>query len=270
MKQVSLEKLFSESIYFENIAAVNMAPKLNIYKSVSRDRNGFLYLLEGKIKYTFNNKSFDAESGALISLPKGSKHIYKALSKKVRYIRLDFETYTSITNEFVVFENEPQLVLEKAESNLENLLLELCTLSLKNNLFDTFKIKSKLFEFFHLLTKAIKKQNYRSGNFILLVIDYINENYSSKISEEALCRLSNVSPTHLRREFKKYTGMTITKYINKQRINKATYLLANDEMPILDIALNCGFSDAEYFCRVFKTYIGINPNKYRKISKQGL
>lgn len=75
--------------------------------------------------------------------------------------------------------------------------------------------------------------------------------------------LSNKSREHLSRSFKKYYGVTITDYINGLRVNYASNLLINTNIPILDICFNCGFQSASYFYRIFKEKNGVTPNIFR-------
>ena len=64
--------------------------------------------------------------------------------------------------------------------------------------------------------------------------------------------------------FKYATGMTLTQYLNKIRIDYACSLLANSTMPIKSIAISSGFEDPYYFSRMFKNIKGSNPMLWRK------
>lgn len=95
--------------------------------------------------------------------------------------------------------------------------------------------------------------------------NYIDKNYSSKISLDTISNEFFISKFHLSREFKKIFGTTIGDYILKQRISKAKSLLRFSEASIDDIAADCGFSDGGYFIRVFKNEEKLTPAKYRKL-----
>ena len=60
------------------------------------------------------------------------------------------------------------------------------------------------------------------------------------------------------------TGMTITDYITKRRIENAQDLLENTSFPVQDIASLSGYDDPAYFTRIFKKMTGISPRDYRK------
>ena len=74
----------------------------------------------------------------------------------------------------------------------------------------------------------------------------------------------HLSAWYQRKLFKEATGMTLTQYLNKIRIDYACSLLANSAMPIKSIAISSGFEDSYYFSRLFKTLKGSNPMLWRK------
>lgn len=64
-------------------------------------------------------------------------------------------------------------------------------------------------------------------------------------------------------DFKKYAGTTIAKFILNIRIEKAQELLTTTNLSVTEISEKVGFCDYNYFCRVFRKYNGISPQKYR-------
>ncbi|HEY7089693.1 MAG TPA: helix-turn-helix transcriptional regulator [Tepidisphaeraceae bacterium] len=70
----------------------------------------------------------------------------------------------------------------------------------------------------------------------------------------------------LSRVFHKYTGTTIMNYITQVRLQHARTMLLHTEDRIGDIALRCGFREANYFCRWVSKHTGIPPSKLRRES----
>lgn len=58
--------------------------------------------------------------------------------------------------------------------------------------------------------------------------------------------------------------MTITDYINKNRIKEAKLYLQGDNVSITEVSLMVGFNDLNYFCRVFKKFTSMTPSQYIK------
>lgn len=109
-----------------------------------------------------------------------------------------------------------------------------------------------------------KKCIYRLDNFKRLheVFEYIDNNYNKKICAKELSNIAHISTYYLCRIFKQITGRTATEYINEIRLKKSMELLKNGTMNITEISINCGFSDVNYYCRLFKKKYGVSPTKF--------
>lgn len=93
--------------------------------------------------------------------------------------------------------------------------------------------------------------------------DYIQENYSSKITLEEVSNLLSMSAVSFNRFIKKHTGKTFVEYVNDIRIAYALRLLIEKEQSISEIAHMCGFNNLANFNRIFKKSQGYTPSKYR-------
>lgn len=101
-------------------------------------------------------------------------------------------------------------------------------------------------------------------SYMSRVKGYIENNYTKKISKKELSRIGMCSERQLSRKFKQYTGITIVKFINKIRIEKAKIELIETKNTITDIVEITGFSNISYFNKVFITYEGMTPSAYRE------
>ena len=265
MKQIDMQQLQNISLTFKSIYSINMVPRLKIFKTSSRRRNGFLYLVEGEVEYIFGQTVQKLHPGALIYLPFQSNHTYKGLTEKVRYIRLDFTALDYDSQETVIFSKFPLLITQKLDGKSEGILIELTTLCTKKNMFDQLKLNALLFEFLDRIIRITHEQTTpKSGNIAINVLNYISNHYTENITAESLCSTFHTSITYIRREFKRYTGFTITDYINHYRIRQSLPLLSQSNISILDVALEVGYNDVAYFCRIFKKIMFITPLQYRK------
>jgi len=95
--------------------------------------------------------------------------------------------------------------------------------------------------------------------------NYMENNFFQKISLDNLAEQFFISKYHLAREYKKYYGATLIHDLNNIRISKAKSLLRFTSKSMDEIATECGFSDAAYFIKVFKTVENITPHAYRKL-----
>ena len=80
-----------------------------------------------------------------------------------------------------------------------------------------------------------------------------------------LADMNHISEEHLSRSFKKEMGISITTHIGNIRVNKAAELLKSTSLSISDIAMYIGYSDNNYFVKVFKKRYGMTPSAYRSL-----
>ncbi len=110
-------------------------------------------------------------------------------------------------------------------------------------------------------------QNYSFRGYspvIQKVVNYINLNITGELSLKYLSEGYSVNASYLSTLFKKEMKMTITDYINQQRIREAMTLLNSTNMQIQDIASRCGIYDVNYFRKLFKKITGMTPTEYVK------
>ena len=95
------------------------------------------------------------------------------------------------------------------------------------------------------------------------IVSFINENLSSdQLCINGLCRRFNISRSLLYSMAKQELGMGISEYIRKCRIENAKRLLIKTNLPICQIASECGFNTPSYFTRVFYEQVGCLPKNY--------
>ncbi len=112
----------------------------------------------------------------------------------------------------------------------------------------------------------IKKTNIkRQPNEVIHdLIDYINDNYTITYDRRMLAKKFGLNENYMVQLFKKTTGKTISEYINTKRIEKASDMLSDHEVKIIDIAYNIGFENYNHFFNCFKKSTGMSPEQYRK------
>lgn len=93
---------------------------------------------------------------------------------------------------------------------------------------------------------------------------YIRHNYTQNITLEMAASHANMSATYFSKKFKTVTGFGFKEYLCKIRLTEASKRLLDTNDSITTIALECGFSDSNYFGDVFKKLKGISPLQYRK------
>jgi two-component system response regulator YesN len=75
-----------------------------------------------------------------------------------------------------------------------------------------------------------------------------------------------LNPDYLTRVFKKQTGLSISDYLQQQRIEYAKKLLVETNSSVSEVALAAGYSNFSYFSTIFKKSTELNPMEFRKMS----
>ena len=109
----------------------------------------------------------------------------------------------------------------------------------------------------------------RSYRVVQELLNYLNSEYASNITGELLEREFGGNFDYMNRTFKKVTGETIFRYLNRVRINHAKTLILNTPLKMSVIGTRVGFSDEYYFSRVFKKYTGKSPTEYAREGMNG-
>lgn len=94
---------------------------------------------------------------------------------------------------------------------------------------------------------------------------YIDEHYNEKITLDFLSEKFYINKYYLTRLFKKQYGTSIVNYILQVRITHSKQMLRFTDMSMEQISEECGFSDTNYFSRVFRKIEGISPSVFRKM-----
>jgi AraC-like DNA-binding protein len=93
---------------------------------------------------------------------------------------------------------------------------------------------------------------------------FIWENYTRKISLQEIADASGLSAPYFSTIFKDEMGENLSNYLNRLRVEKARGMLTETECPLSEVASSCGFEDQSWFSKIFKSYTGISPGKYRE------
>lgn len=94
---------------------------------------------------------------------------------------------------------------------------------------------------------------------------FLSAHFTENLSANTICEKLNLGRSKLYKLSAQLYGCGISRHIKMLRIDKAKQLLTDrPDLSITEIAMNCGFSDYNYFIAVFSQCVGISPNAFRK------
>lgn len=98
-------------------------------------------------------------------------------------------------------------------------------------------------------------------------ISYMEQRLYEPICIKKLAELAKMSERNFFRIFNKATCMTPNQYLLNLRLTQAANLLTYSNMPITEIAFECGFQDSSYLSKVFRKHYNKSPREYRYIKQ---
>lgn len=117
-----------------------------------------------------------------------------------------------------------------------------------------------------LMRKVIESRKSKHSDIKQLAEEvgkYIEKHFHENISFTDVARQYRVNSTYLSRTFKNVMGKSLSIYLENVRIETAKILLEQTDRGIQDISISIGYTDYQYFHRVFKKSTSITPNEYR-------
>lgn len=127
-------------------------------------------------------------------------------------------------------------------------------------------------ERFSLLLRCILRQLEtqlkvdKEHPLVFKIKSYVKKNLQRKITLASVSESTFFSPVHCENVFKKETGSSIIDYVLGERIREAKALITERSLSLQRIAEAVGFTDYNYFSRVFKKRTGLSPKEYSRKS----
>jgi AraC family transcriptional regulator of arabinose operon len=122
-------------------------------------------------------------------------------------------------------------------------------------------LESMLYEF---MMKVNEPSESNRTHKMAPIMDDISGLLHESIDAEKIAKRHHISVSTLRRNVAEYTGYPFNEYIHRIKMAEAKNILLNTELSIKEISHTLGYTDTFYFSRLFKQYVGLAPNMYRK------
>jgi AraC-like DNA-binding protein len=226
------------------------------YTSTPRPNHAIMLLLKGRIDFVTDAVTLSAKSGDLVFLPKGSHYdaVFHGTTEPIIDYLVNFDT----PSEFLSIQ-KPTLLFEDASTQCA----EYCEQLLQEELTDChspFHRKGLFFLFLDAVISMQKTENTSLQITLAKAQNLLNSNDDISIPE--IARACCISESSLRRLFLEHLGISPVQYRLQSKLNRAMHLLHSTDMPIKEIAASLHFYDTAYFCKVFRSHVGMTPTQY--------
>ena len=228
------------------------------YRTAPRPDFGMLLVMKGSIDFITDGEVLTARAGNLVFLPKHSR--YEAVfTDEVDDLLVSFDTKGKellMDAPIVLSERTPLSCVERFRALVEGHFYKELTWLQKKGLF-------------YLLLDAVITDAEAQANEHRHLIDQAKAllQDASEPSIGEIAKRCAVSESGLRQIFKEQTGLTPTQYRTDIKLKKAIYLLESTDLTVSEITEHLHFFDAAYFCKVFRSRVGITPKQYVKNKK---
>lgn len=237
-------------------------------------------ILEGQLSIGVNSEIYKLGRGDILLAEPGDVHYFLPVTKRADRIILHFDpvffeplaailSKKHFSRAVLLSGGKFEAVRAFAESQLDEMLLE-----------DAGKgegcrlvLEARLYDLMVALVRALPMEAWRPGEIkeryarlerLNRLLEYVDSNFTEKITLSEAARAANFSVFYFSRLFRDTTGMTFGQYLINYRISKAAVTLVNGNLPITDVAFRSGFRSLKSFNRNFRAIKGCTPSQYRK------
>lgn len=238
-----------------------------------RDHYLIHYILSGKGSFRVGDKVYHLKKGQGFLICPEIVTYYQADEKEpwiyswVGFNGLKAEEYLKNAN---LTAKNPVFTYQKDKS-LEEYLAKMVDIK---HLSDSGELRllGLLYLFLAKLTKGqggdffSERGEDRKDIYIKRAIEYIERNYSRKLSVAEIANYIGLHRSYFYSIFKENIEISPQEFIIEFRLNKACELMKKTKLTIGDISRSVGYDDPLLFSRIFKKIKGVSPSKYRKIN----
>ncbi|HTO21899.1 MAG TPA: helix-turn-helix domain-containing protein [Spirochaetia bacterium] len=118
-------------------------------------------------------------------------------------------------------------------------------------------------------TRAVSQERHRTAlAHMTRMKEFLSRGFAGKVSAKDVAAAAGLSVSRALHLFKKESGVTLSAYIARLRIDYAIYLMKNTDSSMAEIASECGFFDQSHFTKTFRALEGTPPLRYRNNSSR--
>ena len=241
--------------------------------------------IEGEGRYFAGDKSFDMRVGDILIFNSYVPHAWQitpvnALKVDVLYyqpdVLVDFdgsnpslETAATLGGKSVIFISQKNENTERLWVSVRRIAKELKERGInyedcaKANLTDFIILLHREF----IYNGAANQDSNFLKSYVNRAVEYISEHVSEKITLDDVAKHVHLTSSYFSHIFSQNVGSTFSAYLKKARIKKSAELLSTTDLPIIEVAELCGFTNLSNYYRAFNKIYNVSPNKFRNRAK---
>ena len=244
----------------------------------------FFYLEEGTADVTVEGEIFHLQSGEGCLINSGALHSFYATSAKCCLFRsIVFHASVIGGSTGSIFDRKyirpfidfgpPQIIFSpNKEASVCLELFRTAYIACQND-YDGFELDvrtslSKIIHHANALQPIHAAPLRIPENRIKTMLEYVDSHYTEQLTVSEISQSANICARECQRLFQKYIHCSPMEYVRRKRLLSAAIMLTETDIPIIEIAVLCGFTSHSYFSELFRKLIGKSPSDYRKNKKE--
>lgn len=247
---------------------------LKALNNIDEEKSGKPDVLGGGISFAMadkkkvNEKDFDSSRYEQVVLSRvGAGDITGATSQMQVLLSAMFENnmeLNSIRNNcFRILVNARSLANEKKKGYSSNSAFDE-TFSILINCISKSEFENYMLPQIGECTSILSEYSISKDNPVIIKAkEFIEKHLDENISLEQTSEIVKVNPFYLSKLFKEETGSNFIDFVTDKRLERARNLLRKDELSIKEVSHCCGYSDQNYFSKLFRKKFGITPTEFR-------
>lgn len=249
-----------------------------------------IYVKEGNVNIGVNDVPIQLKRNDIYFINGGDVHYFLASPESERIvIQFDLSFFQDISslektnkemrNLFSSIVQASSLWSQEVADQMRQLLMTVHEENNERKSGYRYVIKAKMFEMLAILSREVhQNENWNDQvreeisstkqmeNLERLdkIFMYIEAHYQDTITLNDISAYMGFSSFYFTKFFKKNTGTTFIQFLTEYRLNKAKWILLNEDATVTEVAERTGFSSVKTFHHQFKDLMGISPLKYKK------
>ncbi len=240
-----------------------------------------IYLISGDVTVQIEDeKKFHLSAGNLLYIPAAVAYKLKGNYLRMAVFSFDLTSEAAEPAEERIFPSaiedfdegkahvfddiapfDKWMLLEDAEAERDR-MIRLCNIATSAEGLWRAQLSAEL-KLVLLKLAETKSESALPARMVEELDNYIRENSHDEISNTEIGAIFGYHPFYVSRMLKEKKGITLRQYIISYRFKAAKRMLELTDKSIAEIAEECGFTDASYFAKSFKSTFGMTPKEYR-------
>ena len=237
-----------------------------------------VYVKRGKARFTIGGTDYTASPGCIVFISSLEEHQVRVLSEPYdRYfLTLSLQQVKKAFGASpltLVFTGRPQgfrhcVDLKASRAEADAIFASLHREFVREQDYARDMAEAELKKLL-VLTRRACPENFaalpgQTAARVMAAQQYIEQHFTEEVSVEDVAAHVYISTSHLTHSFHDQVGYSPKQYIKLLRLSYARELMENTDIPVADVAVQCGFADVNNFIRAFRQTYSVSPGKWRR------